>query len=146
MNNIFRRSITRLASGSCAAVLAASASLFAAAVPASAQAAPTLTCSVTPDGTTSTSSCSATWPHPAYNANFIVSGLPAGTYTYAWSTAGALPQPISCSTAICNQDLDTDHQDVREKVTVIATNTVTHATYTLTVRVGIFAYCGPGYC
>lgn len=147
MNHALSRFTQRIASGSCAAVLAAAGSLFAAvAMPASAQAAPTLTCTITPGGTPSTTNCGTSVVNTAYNANFVVTGLPSGTYSYAWTATGALPQPISCSGSICNQALDADHQDVREKVQVVATNTATNATYTLSVRVGLFAVCGAYLC
>jgi hypothetical protein len=146
MKNAISRLRARLASGSCAALVAVASSGFVAvAAPATAQAAPTLTCTITPGGTSSTGSCSTNALNYAYNGNYVVSGLPAGNYTYAWSTNGAKPQPISCSGAICNQALDAAQQDVMQKVNVVATNTSTGATYPLTVRVTILAVCGgPG--
>lgn len=145
MNHALSRFTQRIASGSCAAAIAVAASAFAAvAMPASAQAAPTLTCTVTPGGSPSTTNCGSSAVNTGYNANFVVTGLPAGSYSYVWTATGALPQPISCSSAICNQALDANQQDVREKVQVVATNTATNATYTLSVRVGLLAVCGGG--
>lgn len=141
MKTVLRRFATRFASGSCAALLAitASTAIAVVATPAAAQA---LTCTITPGGTSSTGTCSSNALSYDYNGNYIVSGLPAGSYTYAWSTSGALPQPISCSGAICNQALEANGHDVREKVTVVATHTGTGASYTLSVRVSLFAVCG----
>lgn len=145
MNHALSRFTQRIASGSCAAILAAAGSLFAAvAMPVSAQAAPTLTCMITPGGTPTTTNCGTVALSLAYNANFVVTGLPAGSYSYTWTATGARPQPISCSGSICNQALDADQQDVLEKVQVVATNTATNATTTLSVRVNLLAVCGGG--
>lgn len=138
--------LRKLSVASIGAIVGMAASAIAA--PAVATAAPVLTCMITPGGNSSTTSCFSSALATAYNANFIVSGLPAGTYTYVWTATGALPQPISCSAAICNQALDANQADVHEKVTVVATNTATHVAYTLQNRISLLAVCGGGtyYC
>lgn len=140
MNNRNRQSRSFLSIGF-GALVALLAGTFAA--PSVALAAPTLTCTITPGGTSSTGSCTSNALSYDYNANLIVSGLPAGSYSYSWTTVGALPQPISCSGAICNQSLDAYQQDVRERVLVTATNTATQQAYSMEVRVHLFAVCGP---
>ena len=113
------------------------------AAPSVALAAPTLTCTISPGGTSSTGLCTSNGLAYDYNANFIVSGLPAGSYSYTWTTAGVRPQPISCSGAICNQVVNAYQEDAREKVLVTATNTATQQAYNMEVRVHLFAVCPP---
>lgn len=140
MNNRNRQSRSFLSIGF-GALVALLAGTFAA--PSVALAAPTLTCTISPGGTSSTGSCFSNGLAYTYNGNYIVSGLPAGSYNYSWTTAGARPRPISCSGAICNQSLDAYQDDVMQKVRVTATNTVTQQAYNMEVRVSLFGVCGP---
>ena len=108
----------------------------------------TLTCAVTPGGTTFTTptpgGCGSDLPNPEYGASWAVTGLAPGTYTFQWwiSSYGPNPQPdLSCSSSTCSQSIDAWLNQVNEVVSVTVTNTSTHATETLSSRIKLKAVC-----
>ena len=117
--------------------------------PAVAQAAPALTCTITPGGLPSTTTCTTNYPNDNYNAQFVVSGLPAGTYSYAWSANKPAGLETGCDD-VCNLGYNADGMDYRNLVTVTATNLSNGTHYTLSTRVSTLAVCynviSPHFC
>jgi len=110
--------------------------------PVTAAAAPALSCTVTPGGIPSTTTCTTNYANDNYNAQYTLSGLPAGTYTYAWSS-NKPGLETGCAT-VCNLGFNADGADYRNAVTVTATDLSNGTHYTLTTRVMVLAVCGGG--
>jgi hypothetical protein len=112
--------------------------------PSIAEAAPVLTCLATPGGTATSPSCSSNIPTTHYNVRWQVTGLPAGTYTYSWSSVKpglVLPCADFCDIGV---DMSPPSVDWRDTVTLVATNTVTSVQYTLSAHALLMGVCaGP---
>lgn len=118
--------------------------------PSIASADPVLTCDVTPGGVPTSTTCSTNWAAWNYNVRWQISGLPTGTYTYAWSSNK--PGLITPCDDICDLGVISTEATYRNLATVTATNTVTGQQYTLSTRVMILGVCStppagaPGFC
>jgi len=109
-------------------------------LPAAAQTAPTLTCTITPGGLPSTTTCTTNYAWNNYNAQFVISGLPAGSYTYAWSANKPAGLESGCDD-VCNLSYNADGMDYRNVVTVTATNLSNGMHYTLSNHVSTLGVC-----
>ncbi len=119
-------------------------------IPASASAA-SLDCTVTPSGTAS--GCTTNQPSWSYVGAFVVTGLSPGSYTFQWS---ATPQPGSliaghaqialCTTDSCSHTFSGNANDIDWVITVVITNTATHAQQTVSNEIVLPAYCGQQLC
>lgn len=142
----------RLSSVLLAAFLTSAA--MAVAIPKVANATVYLQCSLNPAGTATNSysptnnywECGTNQPASTYGVYFTVTGLPAGSYTYAWSNTvydGRYPSVTGCTTSTCSQ-LYGSTGDHDELVQVVITDLSTFAQQTVYAYAFSPAVCGGG--